>query len=29
MNPHTGTWIRIQSVSAQDSFLQREVRPVK
>jgi immune inhibitor A len=28
-NPNTGTQIRIQSVSAQDSFMQVEVRPVK
>ena len=29
MNPNTGTQIRIQSISAQDSFMQVEVRPVK
>jgi immune inhibitor A len=28
-NPNTGTQIRIQSISAQDSFMQIEVRPVK
>jgi len=29
MNPDTGTLIRIQSISAQDSFMQIEVRPAK
>jgi immune inhibitor A len=29
MNPNTGTQIRIQSISAQDSFMQVEVRPAK
>ena len=29
MHPNTGTQIRIQSISAQDSFMQVEVRPVK
>ncbi len=29
MHPNTGTQIRIQSISAQDSFMQIEVRPVK
>jgi len=29
MNPNTGTQIRIQSISAQDSFMQIEVNPVK
>jgi immune inhibitor A len=29
MNPNTGTQIRIQSISALDSFMQIEVRPVK
>jgi immune inhibitor A len=29
MNPNTGTQIRIQSTSAQNSFMQIEVRPVK
>jgi immune inhibitor A len=29
MNPNTGTQIRIQSMSAQDSFMQIEVRPAK
>jgi immune inhibitor A len=29
MNPTTGTQIRIQSISAQDSFMQVEVRPAK
>ncbi len=29
MNPNTGTQIRIQSISAQDSFMQIEVRPAK
>jgi immune inhibitor A len=28
-NPNTGTQIRIQSISAQDSFMQVEVRPAK
>lgn len=28
-NPNTGTQIRIQSISAQDGFMQVEVRPVK
>jgi immune inhibitor A len=29
MNPNTGTQIRIQSISAQNSFMQVEVRPAK
>jgi immune inhibitor A len=29
MNPNTGTQIRIQSISALNSFMQLEVRPVK
>jgi immune inhibitor A len=29
MNPNTGTQIRIQSISAQNSFMQIEVRPAK
>jgi immune inhibitor A len=29
MHPHTGTQIRIQSISARDSFMQLEVRPAK
>ena len=29
MNPNTGTQIRIQSISAQDGFMQIEVRPAK
>ena len=29
MHPNTGTQIRIQSISAQDSFMQIEVTPVK
>jgi immune inhibitor A len=29
MNPNTGTQIRIKSISAQDSFMQVEVRPAK
>ncbi len=29
INPNTGTLIRIQSISAQNSFMQIEVRPVK
>jgi len=29
MNPNTGTQIRIQSISAQDSFMQVQVRPAK
>ncbi len=29
MNPNTGTQIRIQSISALDSFMQIEVRPAK
>ena len=29
MNPNTDTQIRIQSISAQDSFMQVEVRPAK
>lgn len=29
INPNTGTQIRIQSISAQDSFMQVEVRPAK
>jgi immune inhibitor A len=29
MNPNTGTQIRIKSISAQNSFMQIEVRPVK
>lgn len=29
INPNTGTSIRIQSISAQDSFMQIEVRPAK
>jgi len=29
MNPNTGTQIRIVSISAQDSFMQIEVRPAK
>jgi immune inhibitor A len=28
-NPNTGTQIRIQSISAQDGFMQIEVRPAK
>jgi immune inhibitor A len=28
-NPNTGKQIRIQSISAQDSFMQVEVRPAK
>ena len=29
IHPQTGTQIRIQSISAQDSFMQVEVRPAK
>jgi immune inhibitor A len=29
INPNTGTQIRIQTISTQDSFMQVEVRPVK